>query len=153
IMMLMMGVGGLMVTAQLAPVADSLKIGATTVTVALSLNPIANGAGRIFWGWVSDHMGRERTMIVAFLLQSLCLMSVLTLGRWSGTWFILCLALVFFTWGEVYVLFPSAAADFFGARNVSSNYSLLYSTKGVASIVAGGVAALLYEKTGTWNTV
>jgi OFA family oxalate/formate antiporter-like MFS transporter len=153
LMMLMMGVGGLMVTAQLGPVADTLKIGATTLTLALSMNPIANGAGRIFWGWVSDHAGRERTMALAFLLQSLCLMSVLTLGRRSGTWFIVCLALVFFTWGEVYVLFPSAAADFFGARNVSSNYSFLYSTKGVASILAGGLAARLYEKTGNWNTV
>jgi MFS family permease len=149
----MMGTGGLMVTAQVAPVADSLKIGRTTLTIALSLNPIANGGGRVFWGWASDHLGRERTMTIAFLLQSLCLMNVLTLGRVSGTWFIVSLALVFFTWGEVYVLFPSASADFFGARNASSNYSFLYSTKGVASIVGGGLAALLYEKTGAWNTV
>jgi OFA family oxalate/formate antiporter-like MFS transporter len=153
LMMLMMGIGGLMVTAQVAPVADSLKIGGTALTVALSLNPIANGGGRVFWGWVSDHIGRERTMFIAFLLQSVSLMSVLTLGRMSGTGFIVSLALVFFTWGEVYVLFPSASADFFGARNASSNYSFLYSTKGVASIVGGGLAALLYEKTGSWNTV
>jgi MFS transporter, OFA family, oxalate/formate antiporter len=148
-----MGVGGLMVTAQVAPVADSLKVGAAALTVALSLNPVANGAGRVFWGWISDHLGRERTMSVAFFLQALALMSVLTLGRLSGTWFVVCLALVFFTWGEVYVLFPSAAADFFGVRNVSSNYSFLYCTKGIASIVGGGLAALLFEKTGSWNAV
>jgi MFS transporter, OFA family, oxalate/formate antiporter len=153
LMMLMMGVGGLMVTAQVAPVADSLKVGAAALTVALSLNPVANGAGRVFWGWISDHLGRERTMSVAFFLQALALMSVLTLGRLSGTWFVVCLALVFFTWGEVYVLFPSAAADFFGVRNVSSNYSFLYCTKGIASIVGGGLAALLFEKTGSWNAV
>jgi MFS transporter, OFA family, oxalate/formate antiporter len=74
-------------------------------------------------------------------------------GRVSGTWFIVSLAAVFFTWGEVYVLFPSAAADYFGMRNASSNYSFLYSTKGVASILAGGVAAKLFESTGSWNAV
>ena len=60
---------------------------------------------------------------------------------------------VFFTWGEVYVLFPSACTDFFGSKNASSNYSFLYSTKGVASIVAGGLAAMLFESTGSWNAI
>jgi OFA family oxalate/formate antiporter-like MFS transporter len=151
--MLMMGIGGLMVTAQTAVVADSLGIGATAVTIALTLNPVANGTGRIFWGWVSDRLGRERTMALVFTLQSACLVSVLTLGATSGFWFILTLALVFFTWGEVYVLFPSACADFFGTRNASSNYGFLYSTKGVASIIGGGLAALLYERTGSWNAI
>ena len=151
VMMLMMGIGGLMVTAQVAVVADTLKVGAAAVTVALSLNPIANGGGRLFWGWVSDRLGREHTMLIAFLLQSLFLMSVLTVGRWSATWFIASLALVYFTWGEVYSLFPSVAADFFGSRHASSNYGFLYSTKGIASIVGGGLAARLFEATGTWN--
>ena len=64
-MALMMGIGGLMVTAQVAPMAGTFKIGATALTIALTLNPIANGAGRVFWGWVSDLAGRERTMFVA----------------------------------------------------------------------------------------
>ena len=75
-MMFVMGVGGLMVTAQLAPLADSFKISATALTIALSMNPIANGASRLFWGWVSDHMGRERSMVVAFLIQSVALLSI-----------------------------------------------------------------------------
>jgi OFA family oxalate/formate antiporter-like MFS transporter len=142
----------LMVTAQVAPVAGSLKISAAALTIALTMNPLANGVGRVFWGWVSDHMGREWTMIVAFAIQAVSLLSVLSLGRLSATWFIVCLSLVFFSWGEIYALFPPAAADFFGAQNSSSNYSFLYSTKGVASIVGGGLAALLFEKTGTWST-
>jgi OFA family oxalate/formate antiporter-like MFS transporter len=150
--MLMMGVGGLMVTAQVAVVADTLKVGAAAVTLALSLNPIANGAGRLVWGWVSDRIGRENTMVVAFLLQALFLTSVLIVGRWSPTWFIIALALVYFTWGEVYSLFPSLSGDLFGSRHASSNYAFLYSTKGVASIVGGGLAARLYEATGTWST-
>jgi MFS transporter, OFA family, oxalate/formate antiporter len=151
-MMLMMGIGGLMVTAQVGPVADSLGISKAILTAAVAINAIANGSGRLFWGWASDYLGRERTMIVAFALQGLSLLSVLTLGRHSGTAFIICLAMVFFTWGEIYSLFPSVSADFFGARNASSNYSFLYSSKGVASILGGGLAALLFEKTGTWNT-
>jgi OFA family oxalate/formate antiporter-like MFS transporter len=151
--MLMMGIGGLLVTAQTTSVAESLGISAATVTLALTFNPVANGSGRIFWGLVSDRLGRERTMVIAFVLQSLALVGVMKLGPLSSTWFIVTLAAVFFTWGEVYVLFPSACADFFGAKNASSNYSFLYSTKGVASIVAGGLAAMLYEKTGSWTAV
>jgi len=153
IAMLMMGVGGLMVTANASAVGKSLGIGSAFITTALSLNAVANGAGRFFWGWVSDHLGRERTMVIAFLLQSLFLASVLTIGKLSGPLFIISLALVFFTWGEVYSIFPSVTADFFGARNASSNYSFMYSTKGVASIIGGGIAALLFERTGSWNAV
>ncbi len=152
-MMLMMGIGGLMVTAQVAPLADSFKISRVALTFALTLNPIANGTSRLFWGWVSDHLGREKTMTIAFLIQSACLASVMTLGRSSDTAFIVCLALVYFSWGEVYSLFPPAVADFFGPRNVSSNYGFMYSTKGVASIVGGGIAALIFEKTGSWSAV
>jgi len=153
VMMFLMGVSGLMVTAQLAPLADSFKIGAAAVTFALSMNPIANGASRLFWGWVSDHLGRERTMIVAFLIQSVALLSVPWFGKGSDTSFIVCLALVYFSWGEVYVLFPSVSADLFGTRNASANYGFLYSTKGVASIAGGGLAALLFEKLGSWDVV
>jgi len=76
---------------------------------------------------------------------------VMTLGSQSPTMFLTTMALVFFTWGEVYVLFPAALADFFGAKNASSNYSFLYSTKGVASILAAGLAAQLFETTGSWG--
>jgi OFA family oxalate/formate antiporter-like MFS transporter len=153
LMMFIMGVGGLMVTAQLSKLAETFKITAAALTLAASMNPIANGCSRLFWGWVSDHMGRERTMVVAFLIQSVALLSVPLLAPGSDTFFILCLALVYFSWGEIYVLFPSLAADIFGSRNASANYGFLYSTKGVAAIVGGGLAAMLFEKTGSWNVV
>jgi OFA family oxalate/formate antiporter-like MFS transporter len=152
-MMLMMGIGGLMVTAQVGSVADTLGIAKTVFTVAIFVNSLANGAGRIFWGWVSDLLGRERTMIIAFLIQALALVSVLRLGRNSPFWFVGLLALVLFTWGEIYSLFPAAMADFFGIKNSGSNYAFIYSSKGVASILAGGLAALLFEKTGSWTIV
>jgi OFA family oxalate/formate antiporter-like MFS transporter len=150
-MALMMGIGGLMVTAQVGPMSDTLKFGAAILTLSLTINPLANGGGRIFWGWVSDLIGRERTMMVAFFLQALILLSVVTIGKSSPTLFIVTIALVFFTWGEVYSLFPSACADFFGAKNASSNYSFIYSAKGVASIMGGGLAAKLFERTHSWD--
>src|ERR1039458_4419057 len=152
-MMLMMGIGGLMMTAQVGSVADTLGISKAVFTLALTINPLANGGGRIFWGWVSDHIGRERTMIIAFSLQALALLSVLRVGRGSPIGFIVCLALVFFTYGEIYAIFPASSADFFGGRNASSNYSLIYSSKGVASILAGWLAARMFETTGTWTVV
>jgi OFA family oxalate/formate antiporter-like MFS transporter len=152
-MMLMMGIGGLMATAQLSPVADALGISKAAFTLALTINPLANGSGRIFWGWVSDRIGREKTMIIAFLIQAVALLSVLRLGRNSPVGFIVCMAIVIFTWGEIYSIFPAASADFFGGRNSSSNYSFLYSSKGVSAILAGGLAAELFEHTGTWTVV
>jgi OFA family oxalate/formate antiporter-like MFS transporter len=150
-MMLMIVVGGLMATAQVAPVASNFGIGATALTIALTLNPLTNGGGRIFWGWVSDHMGREWTMFVAFTLQAASLVGVVTVGRGSAFWFVTCMAIVFFTWGELHVLFPAVLADIFGARHASANYSILYTTKGVAAIISGGLAAALFEKTGSWD--
>lgn len=150
-MMLMVSIGGLMATAQVAPVAHNFKVGAAMLAIVLSLNPLCNGASRFLWGWVSDSLGRERTMVVAFFLQAIILASVANLGRRGDVWFAITMGLVFLTWGELYVLFPAVLTDMFGARNAASNYSFLYSTKGVASILAGGLAAVLFEKTGTWN--
>jgi OFA family oxalate/formate antiporter-like MFS transporter len=151
VMMLMIGIGGLMATAQVAPVARNFKVGATALAIALSLNPLGNGISRFLWGRVSDSLGRERTMALAFTLQSLFLASVTTLGRQGDVWFVVTMVLVFLTWGELYVLFPVVLADVFGARHAASNYSFLYITKGLSSILAGGLAAQLFEKTGTWN--
>ena len=90
-------------------------------------------------------------MFVAFALQAASLVGVTTLGRTSEIWFIALMAMVFFTWGELHTLFPAVLADIFGARNSSANYSILYTTKGVSAIVAGGLAAALFEKTGSWD--
>jgi OFA family oxalate/formate antiporter-like MFS transporter len=149
--MLSVGIGGLMVTAQLKPVATNFRIGDTALTVALVLTPLANGFSRIIWGSVSDHLGREWTMFTAFLLQSIFLLAATTLGRTGDAIFVVLMVLVFLTWGELYVLFPAVLADLYGARNSALNYSFLYSSKGFASLLGSGIAAALFEKTGTWN--
>jgi OFA family oxalate/formate antiporter-like MFS transporter len=151
IAMLSIGIGGLMVTAQLRPVATDFKIGAAAFTVALILTPLANGSSRILWGWISDYLGRERTMFTAFLLQAIFLVAATTLGRTGDVMFVTLMVLVFLTWGELYVLFPAVLGDLYGSRNSAQNYSFLYSAKGFASLLGSGIAATLFEKTGTWN--
>ena len=79
------------------------------------------------------------------------MLAILTLGRLSGTWFAITLVLTFFTWGEIFSLFPATSGDYFGTRHANSNYAFLYSAKGVASIIAGGMAALLFERFGNWT--
>jgi len=150
-MLVMMATGGLLVTAQAGPMAHAWGIALTTLTLAASLSPIANGGSRIFWGWVSDRFGRARTMSVAFALQAGSLLLVLALGRLSNTWFALTLVLSYFSWGETFSLFPSIVGDFYGTRHATSNYGVVYSAKGVASIIAGGLSAMLYERFGTWS--
>jgi OFA family oxalate/formate antiporter-like MFS transporter len=149
----MMATGGLLVTANAGPMAQSWGIPASALALATSLNALANGASRITWGWISDRIGRELAMGTAFLLQALCLILVLTIGRLSGALFTVTLVLTFFTWGETFSLFPSILGDYYGTRHATSNYGLLYSAKGVASIIGGGLAALLYESFGSWSAL
>jgi MFS transporter, OFA family, oxalate/formate antiporter len=144
-------VGGLMITAQAAPVARGMAIPATAIVVALSLSRVANGSGRIFWGWLSDHVGREMAMVIPFTFQALCIVSVLTLGKLSGGWFIASMIAVYFTWGSMFSLFPAIIGDYFGANHATSNYGFLYTAKGVASIGGGWIAAKVFEKFGNWN--
>ncbi len=151
-MFVMMATGGLLVTANAGPMSQSWGLTAAALTLAATMSPLANGGSRIFWGWASDRIGRETAMVVAFVLQSVCLLMVLSLGQSSGAWFTITLVLVYFTWGEIYSLFPSTVGDYFGTRHATSNYAVLYTAKGVASIIGGGVGAMLYERTGSWSS-
>ena len=143
----LMATGGLLVTANAGPMAKSWGF---SITLAATLSPLANGASRIFWGWISDRLGRENTMIVTFVLQAFCLVAVATLGQISTVWFVATLVAVYFTWGQIYSLFPSTSGDYFGTKHATSNYAVLYTAKGVAAIIGGYVAALVYEQSGSW---
>ena len=149
--MLSVAIGGLMVTASVKPVATNFGIGHAALTVALILYPLANALSRILWGSVSDYLGRERTMFVAFLLQAIFLLALTTLGRQGDAIWVALVALVFLTWGELYVLFPAVLADLYGSKNSAGNYAFLYSAKGFASLVGAGLATNLFEMTGTWD--
>jgi len=149
--MLSMAIGGLMVTASVKPVATDFKIGHAALTVALVLYPLGNALSRILWGSVSDYLGRERTMFVAFLLQAIFLLALTTLGRQGDAIWVALVVLVFLTWGELYALFPTVLADLYGSKNSASNYAFLYSAKGFAALLGGGLATNLFEVTGTWD--
>ena len=150
-MFVMMSTGGLLVTANASLIASAWGIPAAALVLATSLNAIANGGSRVFWGWVSDKTGRELAMGIAFALQAVCLVLVLTVGRLSGTLFTVTLVATFFTWGEIFSLFPSLVADYYGTTCATANYGVMYSAKGVSSIIAGGIAAMLFERFGTWT--
>jgi OFA family oxalate/formate antiporter-like MFS transporter len=147
----LMATGGLLVTANAGPIARSWGFSAGVLTLAATLSPLANGASRVFWGWGSDRLGRETTMILTFVLQAFCLASVVTLGQLSGAWFAATLVAVYFTWGQVYSLFPSMSGDYFGTRHATSNYAVLYTAKGVASIIGPWVGARIFEQSGSWT--
>lgn len=152
VMFVLMATGGLLVTANAGPMARSWGLTAAALTLAATLSPLANGTSRVFWGWASDRLGRENTMILTFVLQAICLLLVVVVGPLSGAWFALTLVLVYFTWGQIYSLFPSTAGDYFGTRHATSNYAVLYTAKGVASIIGGWFGAWLFEQTGSWAT-
>jgi MFS transporter, OFA family, oxalate/formate antiporter len=149
----MINTGGSMVTIQTAVVADYFKLSAAAVTAALALGRLSNGAGRIFWGWISDRIGRETAMFIPYILQAFSLIAVLLVGRTSGTAFTLSLMVLYFIWGSMFSLFPAIIGDYYGANNATSNYGFLYMAKGVAAILAGWVAAMFFKKFGNWNFV
>jgi len=161
LMFVLVGAGGLMATAQLAPIAKDFKIADIPVsligltlpalTFALSIDRVLNGLTRPFFGWVSDHIGRELTMLIAFGLEAIGIFALYRYGQ-DPLHFVLLSGLVFFAWGEIYSLFPSTCTDTFGARYATTNAGLLYTAKGTASLLVP-LANVLTAATGNWHAV
>ncbi|HLN48734.1 MAG TPA: oxalate/formate MFS antiporter [Steroidobacteraceae bacterium] len=160
-MFVMMATGGLMAVAQLAPIAKDFKIAEIPVsligltmpalTFALALDRILNGLTRPFFGWVSDHIGRENTMFIAFALEGVGIFALAKLGT-DPVLFVILSGMVFFAWGEIYSLFPATVTDTFGAKFATTNTGLMYTAKGTAAILVpyGNVLA---KATGSWFMV
>ena len=157
-MMTMMSTGGLMVTSNFANfarefgVADIVLFGMAAVPLALTIDRIMNGLTRPFFGWVSDSIGRENTMGLAFLLEAAAI-TLMLLFRNDALAFVLLSGLVFFGWGEIFSLFPSTLTDTFGTRNATTNYGFLYMSQGIGSVLGGPVAAALHDSAGSWIPV
>lgn len=151
LMFVLMATTGLVLTAQVGPVARSWGISLAALTWTATLGPIAGSVSRIAFGSLSDRIGRELTMGLGFTLCAVNLVLALTVGPSSDMWFIVTFVAIYFTWGEMYALFPSSLADRFGTKFATGNYAVLYTGKGVASIIGGGFAAMLYERFGTWS--
>jgi MFS family permease len=132
--------------------ADVLVFGLPALPLALSIDRLANGLTRPFFGWVSDRIGRENTMVIAFALEGLA-MTIWLLTRRDAAIFVLMSGVVFFGWGEIFSLFPSTLTDTYGSKQATSNYGLLYTAQGLGSILGGPIAALLHQATGSWIPV
>jgi OFA family oxalate/formate antiporter-like MFS transporter len=158
LMMTLMSTGGLMVTSNFANfardfgVADALVLGMVALPLALTVDRLTNGFTRPFFGWVSDHIGRENTMGLAFIMEGFAI-ALLVYFRESPTAFVLLSGVVFFGWGEIFSLFPSTLTDTFGTKHATTNYGFLYMAQGIGSILGGPVAALLRDQFGSWLPV
>jgi OFA family oxalate/formate antiporter-like MFS transporter len=160
-MFVMVGTGGLMATAQLAPIAKDFKIDTIPVSIlgltmpaltfALSIDRVLNGFTRPFFGWVSDNIGRENTMFIAFLLEGIGIYALLLLAG-NPFWFVILSGLVFFAWGEIYSLFPATCTDIYGRKFATTNYGMLYTAKGTAALLVP-LANVLTTATGSWTAV
>lgn len=158
VMMTMMSTSGLMVTSQMGAFAKDFGIssmmlwGMAAVPLALTIDRFCNGLTRPFFGFVSDRIGRENTMFIAFALEAVA-MTLWLATHDNVVLFVLLSGLVFFGWGEIFSLFPSTLTDTFGAKHATTNYGCLYMSQGIGSILGGPLAALLREQTGSWTPV
>jgi MFS transporter, OFA family, oxalate/formate antiporter len=158
LMFVMVSAGGLMATAQVIPIANDFNVantvvllGGTTAAVALIVDNIANGAARPLFGWVSDNIGREYTMAVAFALGGISYWLLGSLG--TAPWaFVVFAALIFLTWGEIFSLFPSTCTDTFGPKFATVNLGMLYTAKGTSAFFAP-LANVIKDATGSWQMV
>jgi MFS transporter, OFA family, oxalate/formate antiporter len=161
LMFVLVGAGGLIVTANLAPIAKDLKVDGIPVallgltlpalTFAATIDRVLNGFTRPFFGWISDRIGRENTMFIAFGIEGV---GIYMLYLWGADpfWFVVLSGLVFFAWGEIYSLFPSTATDTFGSRFATTNAGLLYTAKGTAALLVP-YASTIQKTTGSWDMV
>ncbi|MDP9095885.1 MAG: oxalate/formate MFS antiporter [Pseudomonadota bacterium] len=158
VMMSLMSTSGLMVTSQLGAFAADFGVskmlvwGMAAVPLALTIDRFCNGLTRPFFGWVSDRIGRENTMAIAFALEGAAMTAWLAF-RGDPVLFVLLSGLVFFGWGEIFSLFPSTLTDTFGPTHATQNYGCLYIAQGIGAILGGPMAALLHDGTGSWTPV
>ena len=158
-MMTMLAFGGLVVTAQLNPMASSYHVdnvvvafGMTALILAITVDRLLNGLTRPFWGWVSDHIGRENAIFIAFVLEAAAVFALLQLIG-HPVWFVALSGLCFFAWGNIFSLFPAITGDLYGNKWATTNYGVVYTAKGLAAAAAGPGAAWLFAKTGSWSKV
>jgi oxalate/formate antiporter len=158
VMMTMMSTAGLMVTSQMAAftrdfgMANAVVFGLPLLPLALSVDRVMNGVTRPFFGWLSDRIGRENTMVIAFSLEGTA-MTLWLLTRSHPALFVIMSGVVLFGWGEIFSLFPSTLTDTYGTKYATTNYGFLYMAQGIGSVLGGPVAALLHDAYGSWMPV
>src|SRR5262249_1935780 len=122
-----------------------LFIALPAIQFALSADRLVNGLCRPFWGWVSDHIGREKTMTIAFGLEAIAIFVLINFAH-NPVAFVVFSAFTFCGWGEIFSLFPALTGDFFGRKHATQNYGFLYTAKGTASVLVPIGSALAAGK-------
>ena len=160
-MFVIVGAGGLLVTANLKPIAADwhltdlpvtlMGLTMTTVTFAATIDRVLNGLTRPFFGWISDRIGRENTMLVAFGIEGVGILALYLWGQ-SPIGFVLLTGTVFFAWGEIYSLFPAVCTDTFGSKFATTNAGMLYTAKGFAALLVP-FGNYMQEASGSWDGV
>jgi OFA family oxalate/formate antiporter-like MFS transporter len=160
VMFVLIAAGGLTMAASMAPIAKDFKIDKvpvelfgitmTALVFALSLNRIFDGIGRPFFGWLSDQIGREYTMALAFTLGAIALFTLSQSGT-TPVVFVLVTALYFGVYGEIFSLFPATQGDTFGAKYAAANAGMLYTAKGAGALLVP-IAAVIAKAHG-WGAV
>lgn len=153
--------GGMVITAQLGPIAHDfgmegqfvtlLGYSIPVLTLAITVDNFANGVTRPLCGFISDRIGRENAMLLIFSAESVAFFGMAVFGR-RPLLFVLFAALIFLFWGEVFSIFPAICGDTFGVRNATANNGLLYTAKGTSALVVP-LANVLATATGTWISV
>ncbi len=160
LMFVLIAAGGLTMAASMSPIAKDFGIEKVPVALlgfvmpagvfALKLNRILDGIGRPFFGWLSDQIGREYTMALAFVIGAAALFVLSQSGRNPVT-FVLVTALYFGVYGEIFSLFPATQGDTFGAKYAAANAGMLYTAKGAGALLVP-LAAVIAKSSG-WNAV
>jgi len=159
-MFVLVAAGGLALIPNIKPIANDWKVAKTSIdflgmtvvagTFAISMQRVFDGIGRPFFGWTSDHIGRENTMAIAFLTGSGALLLMSQFGT-NPMAFVLVTPLYFFVFGEIYSLFPATQGDTYGARYAAANAGMLYTAKGTATLLVP--VATAFAVTHGWNAI
>jgi OFA family oxalate/formate antiporter-like MFS transporter len=150
IIYLMIAFGGMTVTAQLGPLARDFGVG-KLLTVAVSIDNLANGLTRPFSGYLSDRIGRENAMLLMFSSEGAAFVGLAAWGR-NPVAFVVFAAAIFLFWGEIFSLFPAICGDAFGVQNATANNGLMYTAKGTSAL-AVPLANYMVTATGGWTAV
>ncbi|HEY4750064.1 MAG TPA: oxalate/formate MFS antiporter [Steroidobacteraceae bacterium] len=152
VMFVLIAAGGLTMTAAVKPMAADFKVDKIPVSLfgitlaagvfAVSLSRIFDGVGRPFFGWLSDRIGREHTMALAFLIGAAALFTLNQIGGTNPVGFVLVTALYFGVYGEIFSLFPATQGDTFGSKFAAANAGMLYTAKGTGALLVPIMAAL-----------
>ena len=141
-------IAGLMIIGQTSPIGQKLALLSPAAAAGgVMLLSIFNAAGRIFWGRVSDTLGRMKTLLVMFLLCGVAMLLYNIIGTFPPYYWI-GVSIVGLCFGGYLALFPAITADFFGTKNIGANYGFVFTAYGVGGLLGPQFAAKVLEATG-----